>query len=75
MHPVLIGLIILIVVYLIGFVWSHRYWSRYMNKNNINLCPEEVQIIFSMLFLWFFYWDGIEVIMKHANRYPVEETA
>jgi len=39
-----------------------------MNKNNINLIPEEVQVIIPMLFLWFFYWDGIEVVMKNADR-------
>lgn len=68
MHPELVGLIILGVVYLTGFIWSHRYWSKHMNENNIKLCPQEIQIIFSMLFLWFFYWDSIGIIMKNADR-------
>ena len=68
MHPALIGLIIVAVIYLIGLVWSHHYWSKHMNDNNIVLIPEEVQVIVPMLFGWFFFWDGIAVIMKHANR-------
>lgn len=61
-------LILIFSIYLIGFFWAHHYWSKYMNKNKIKLHAEEVSIIFSMLFLWFFYWDSIEIIMKHAER-------
>lgn len=74
MHPMVIALIILAVVYIVGLLWAHRYWSKYMNRNRIKLSPEEVQVIVSMLFMWFLFWDGIEVIMKHADRYPDEET-
>ena len=66
--PPVVYISIAIVGYVLSVIWAHSYWSKYMNKNNINLIPEEVQVIIPMLFLWFFYWDGIEVVMKNADR-------
>ena len=73
MHPVVLTIIIAVVAYIISVFWAHRYWSNYINKNGIDLCPEEAQVLIPMLFMWFFYWDGIEVILKHADRVKNEE--
>jgi len=63
-----IYLIIAFVVYVASVFWAHNYWSKHMNENNLDLCAEEAHLIMMMLFAWFFFWDGIEVIMKHANK-------
>jgi len=68
MHPAFYIFIAIIIGYAASVGWVHRYWSNFMNVNNIKLCPEEVQIIIPMLLLWFFYWDGIAVIMRNADR-------
>jgi len=73
MHPAFYILIALVIGYAVSVVWVHSYWSNFMNVNNIKLCPEEAQIIIPMLFMWFFYWDGIDVIMRNADRVTDEK--
>ena len=74
MQYLIIGASVLVIIYLVGLFLTHQHWSKYMNENKINLCPEEVQIIVPMLFMWFFYWDGIGVIMNNAAKFKTEET-
>jgi len=73
MHPAFYIFISIFIGYAISVWWAHRYWSNFMNTNSIELCPEEAHIIIPMLLLWFFYWDGIGVIMRNANRVTDEK--
>jgi len=60
--------IAVLVGYLISVGWAYRYWEHHRSVCEIDLCPEEAQIIFPMIFLWFFYWDSIGIIMRNADK-------
>ena len=73
MHPFLIGFLVILSVYLISLIWANLYWSKYLNRKNIKLCQEELSLIRLMLFGWFFFWDGIKIIIKNADRTSCEK--
>lgn len=68
MSSTIVLLLSLLTAYVVGYVLSYRYWNKHMNDNNIALSSEEAGLVLLMMFLYFFFWDGIEVIMKHAKR-------
>lgn len=68
----IITVVSIIALYLLGAWLVYRQTNQKVNDQNIELIPEEAQMLMGMILLYPLYYSEIDIILKHANRVKVK---